>query len=355
MKNIAPQAYAFQSSLSRWSSSIDEANNALVGKEHNGYAFHTDMDECAWWICDLKQKFPVSMIKIYLRNGFEERNRLLNVSISNNLLDWKELNIVSQVDGDIIEASLSQEICRFVRIYVKNNYLHLRQVEVFVESFSGPLFNFRGCQLTESNLIAPRVMNHLKLGDYESTEIDIALAHVTRNDRVLELGASIGAVSSVIIAQRRPASYCAVEANPDLIPLIKCNHGLNNISCEIITGAIGNNDGSADFYIHPECWASSLVPTVEAIRIEKVKVLSFNKLLKQTRPTFISCEIEGGEYGIFNEKTDLSSVQKVCIEVHRVHGRKARELYNYFIANGFACDDPAPTTDWHHVYFFYRS
>lgn len=266
LENIAVNGFAFQSSLSRWSKSEDEANNALSGIATDGYAFHTNNECSAWWVVDLKKVFPIDFIRIYLRNGFESRNEKLEIYISDNLSEWRNLGHGKLVKADILETYLENQTGRFIKLVVNNNYLHLRKVEVYSDT---DIINFRGVMLKDNNIISRNVVDVIKRQTYEAAEINCALTNASSQDTILELGACVGAVSSVIIKNINPKKYFAIEANPYLINIIQTNHNLNNITCSVINAAVGLQEGTMDFYIHNETWRSSLVPFKNPVKIEK--------------------------------------------------------------------------------------
>lgn len=350
MFNIAPRGNAFQSSISQWSHGEDEAKNALTGHAPDGYAFHTRREPNAWWALDLKKPCLISHINIYLRKNYANRNWNLKLEVSTDLSDWKPVDQIVLKEPDLLHANLKNELVRFVKIRVINQYLHLAKVEVFGDA----LINFRGCKIVEDPRLHPMVLSTLSKGHYEQTEIYHALKNTSSEDRILELGASIGGVSTVVIKERSPNTYTAIEANKDLIEIMERNHSLNDVKCNVINAAIDSTDGICDFYIHPVCWSSSLTPFDNPLRIDKVKKISFNNILNKTEANFLICDIEGGEYEIFTSAIDLKQVNKICIEMHPQTIEKMQNLYNYFIDHGFSCDEPQPSSLDNHVYYFYK-
>lgn len=351
IKNIAPAGYAFQSSLTRWSYSPEEANNALTGKFVKDYAFHTNNDTRAWWAVDLKRIQSICEIRIHLRPHMESRNRHLKIYASTDMQDWQCLDEAeSTKDPAIITKKLDDLPCRFIKLEIENQFLHLCKVEIFADENIIP---FRGCKLVDnSDVIAPAISALIRKGLYEKSEIEYALKHLQEDDIVLELGASLGAMSVVLNKHKPPKSYYAIEANPELIEVIETNHRLNEVKCEVINAAIGDEDRETDFYIHRACWASSLEKFPYFLRKEKIKMIKFDRLLKETKANFIICDIEGAEHLIFSEDIDLSGVNKIVIEIHGKKTEEISDLYTYFINKGFSCDKKPPQKGPHAVFFF---
>lgn len=352
VENIAVRGVAFQSSFSIWSYSEDEASNALSGKGDRGYAFHTQHEETAWWIVDLRRPYPIGCIKVFLRKGFEPRNHTLEISTSLDLAEWYYHGRAEIRQMDELEKCCGEKLARFVKLQVRNNYLHLRKVEIFSDT---DILFFRSCLVRDDNSISRTVMNCVKCGNYEGDEINLALSHLSYGDRVLELGASLGLISLMMLKEKKAQRYYAVEANPALIEIIHRNHQLNGVRCEVINAAVAREDGAADFYIHRDSWASSLTPFENPVEITRVPKRSFSALLRQTRANFLICDIEGGEFAIFSEELDTGILDKVVIEIHKAgDGQSAGDLYDFFIKRGFKCEKQRPQKDTQGVYFFER-
>lgn len=349
--NISHLGHAFQSSTSKWSRAEDEANYALSDSQFEDYAFHTWDEPHAWWIVDLHRPYPIRSVKVFLRKGYEKRNHDIKFSISPDLLSWHELGKGVIASTDLVIKNFDDQLARFIRIEIANTYLHLRKVEIYGDP--DPLY-FRGCLMHNDPGVASCVRDAIKNQSYERKEIDLALSNLDKGDNVLELGASLGAVSTCVLKERKISRYVAVEANPDLIPLIKENHSLNNVSCEVINAAAGLADGQRDFYFHPISWSSSLIPFDNPVKVEKVPVINFNKLLNQTKSNFIICDIEGGEYDIFNDEAVLDSVNKILIELHPLPNKSCGDLFDYFIGKGFVTANGRPREDRSSVLFFSR-
>lgn len=163
---------------------------------------------------------------------------------------------------------------------------------------------------------------------------------------VLEIGAGIGFMASLIANNPLVKKVVSYEANSALIPIIrdtvKANVGENfakwNLQHAVL--ATGYRDQPAmDFYVHKDFWASSLSPIADAIRVEKVAIDSFNDVITNLRPTLIVCDIEGGELNLF-KNADLTGVKKVYLEVHqKILGRRGmRALFEIFHSRDFSYD-----------------
>ena len=205
------------------------------------------------------------------------------------------------------------------------------------------LLEFHGAKLIRSRLISPAVLREIESGRYEGEEIACALLNIAPNDVVLELGAGIGALSSVILRRKEALAWVCVEANPDLIPLIRKNHKLNELNgITVINGVLGHARETVehDFYVTEDFWASSLARPAMFKEIKKVPGRNFGEILDKYRPSFIICDIEGGEYDLFTPQADLSGVRKICLEAHPAAAQRVAALAEFLEQEGFALDFP---------------
>lgn len=196
---------------------------------------------------------------------------------------------------------------------------------------------FKNIVIYHDGGVAKEILEGLRSGAYEKKEIEHAVANVTDSDVVLELGGGIGVVSCIILKNSSPKNYICVEANPHMFELIKRNHALNGVTnCVAVNGVLTHGkEEFFDFYVCDNFHSSSLVPQKEYKEIIKVKAFSFNEFIKNYQPSFLICDIEGGEYDILCDEADLSSVKKICLEVHNVAGKSMRELFNFLFSQGF--------------------
>ena len=87
----------------------------------------------------------------------------------------------------------------------------------------------------------PRVIAALFWGTYESAEIRFVRAHLQGDLDVVELGSSLGGVSSEIARRLQPGrQLVCVEANPDLLGILGRNLQRNapHVQVQLVHGAI---------------------------------------------------------------------------------------------------------------------
>ena len=160
-------------------------------------------------------------------------------------------------------------------------------------------------------------------GMYESSEIRFIQKYFTDNSLdVIELGGSLGIVSSVISKQKgSERKHIIVEANPHLIDTINKNLTLNNAkNTTILNVALPMQSNSKEVYF--EIGESSLVskivfePNANTVAVP-CKNLS-NIIAENNISNFVLIsDIEGAELGLLlNDSIALSKAKLIIIETH---------------------------------------
>jgi FkbM family methyltransferase len=172
-------------------------------------------------------------------------------------------------------------------------------------------------------IITPSIEGPIRKGKYERGEAKALQAILRPGDRVLELGAGVGLLST--LAARCPGveAVTAVEANPELVPLIRETWRINGVGNGTLVNGVVTVDGGGKtaFYLRRDFWASSMEAASRPYeRRVKVPRIAIGDLLAEARPTVISCDLEGGEAGLF-DAVDLSGVRAIVMELHpKVYG-----------------------------------
>lgn len=202
----------------------------------------------------------------------------------------------------------------------------------------------------------PGISNALRrsiyLEPYEAHERSVIEKKLDEGDVVLELGAGIGFVSTFCAQRIGGDRVFAVEANPLLIDIIRETYRINNVAPILTWGLLGKGDGEDDFYLENEFISSSVVQRSSEARLTKTPRHDVVGFFDKIRPTFLICDIEGGERDLFHELA-LSGVKKICIELHpHVIGNSATSsIFGHFLDLGFICDFSLSSK---RVFFFER-
>ena len=171
----------------------------------------------------------------------------------------------------------------------------------------------------DKSILTAKRRQLLREGRYENKEHDALLRLARPKDRVLELGAGIGFISTALSRKVGVAAITVYEANPTLIPYIKTVHDLNGVTDVRVENAVLTDgpETSADFYIRRDFVASSLDNTSGGRIVETVTVPAHNvnDVLQRLNPTLLICDIEGGEASLL-PAADLSGLRVAIIELH---------------------------------------
>lgn len=172
----------------------------------------------------------------------------------------------------------------------------------------------------DTNVLSHRMRISLRTDEYEAKEASLALKLIKQGDVVLELGAGIGFISSLIATQTEAATIHCYEANPALVPFINRVHALNGVgNAKVHNAVLGTEESEAVFYVRRNFLSSSLAPMDEdsedTTTQVTVPVVDGNQVLKTLRPSVLVCDIEGAESTLLPQ-LDLSGLRAVMIELH---------------------------------------
>jgi len=167
-------------------------------------------------------------------------------------------------------------------------------------------------------LITGRIRGSLRENDYENREAQAVLRIVKPGDTVLELGAGLGFISTLVAKQIAIKAVHAFEANPTLIPFIKSVYAENKVENAFLHNAVlGPENGTTSFYVRRNFLSSSLskefVPNFRSE--ETIEVRSTKQTMQDIQPDVLICDIEGAEAEIIPDM-DLSSVRAAVVELH---------------------------------------
>jgi FkbM family methyltransferase len=207
-------------------------------------------------------------------------------------------------------------------------------------------------------LVRPRVVNNrglkLYLGEHATTnyarsiyrdsheaeEREVVLRNLDENDTVLECGAGLGMVT--ILCCRKVGSHRvhAFEANPSMEPLLRKNFALNNVSPNLQIKLVGLETGEAEFFVDRKFVVSSRFerPGETNRQSQIIPAVSLQTLIDSIQPSFLIMDIEGAEVDLADERLNLGSLKKLCIEMHpHIVGHEAvTRVIGRLIAQGFA-------------------
>lgn len=172
----------------------------------------------------------------------------------------------------------------------------------------------------DGKFITGQLRAALRDNRYEAKEANNVLRLVRDNDTVIELGAGIGFMSTLLATRRKIKNVFAFEANPDLIPYIESVHKANALTNAHVThGILGKRNGSTNFYVRENLLSSSMAPlegdTEGNTQKVKVDVLNAGHVFKEIQPTILVADIEGAEATLLPH-LDLTGLRGAMVELH---------------------------------------
>ena len=174
--------------------------------------------------------------------------------------------------------------------------------------------------------IAPRFVASVYWGFYESAEGRLIERHLSDQFDVVELGASIGVISSHIAAKLGSGrKLIAVEPNPNLLPTLKCNidrHLASGASAIIENAAFSTSQTAVALRIGDD--TDHTATQIHKVRLADddsivVSATSLSAIVQRQQLEIFTlvCDIEGAEIELLRHDVDaLYNCQDLFIELH---------------------------------------
>jgi FkbM family methyltransferase len=184
--------------------------------------------------------------------------------------------------------------------------------------------HFSGVDIPDSPFLNAKRIERINAGKYEGQEIRGALHLVQPGDHVLELGAGLGIVGSVVAKTCKPAKMVAYEANPALIETINETYKINKLKSRIqvkneVLLSRPDRPATMAFAVHNSYLGSSLLGDADrAKEVVDVPTASFNDVVKRLEPNVILMDIEGGELDVLEHANlnAMTQLRGIVIEFH---------------------------------------
>jgi len=186
-------------------------------------------------------------------------------------------------------------------------------------------------------VVSEREITHLFWRIYEKAEVRMIRKYYDGSMPVIELGSSIGVISSILGKMKKPEVplFC-IEANEQLIPTLTNNLLVNQVrNYQILHKAVGpKNATSVYFSFAPSSLNSKISKTSTDFRVDTINLIDFVEDQK-LNDFFLICDIEGAEIFFINEQIEfLVHCKTAVIELHNIsfEGKYySRELLNELI------------------------
>ncbi len=181
-----------------------------------------------------------------------------------------------------------------------------------------PIFEISGVTLDlPEEILSPDLINWLSSGRYELQEARAIGEFVRPDDVVMEIGAGIGFVSILAAQIVGGASVIAVEANPELLPIMANNFALNHVAgVALLNFAVVAGGGPrATLHLNRAFWASTtLTSRMSKVSVE-VPAVSLEAISAKWKPTVLVCDVEGSEKDFFQAPLP-TCIRLIILELH---------------------------------------
>lgn len=177
---------------------------------------------------------------------------------------------------------------------------------------------------------------------YERAEAELIQKYLPGDKSVIELGASLGIISSLIGSKIRPNLLLCVEPNPKLIPSIRFYlNQVPNLHYKVYQNVISYQDTKVGFYIQED---DNLTGRIAVDSDLKIDPLSLHELVSENEMESFDLvfDIEGAEVEIIiHEQNVWKQCRMIICELHETtygSNHYTVEMLKQMIeAKGFTC------------------
>ena len=184
------------------------------------------------------------------------------------------------------------------------------------------------------------------LNRYERAERAMLRKYVDPARPVIELGASLGVVSCLTNRLLHdPTRHVVVEANPELIPLLRENRDRNKCKFDVLLGAVGYDTDVINFMVSDSILASSATTMdrrFKVARTVKVPAVALREIVERHNfhDCTLICDIECGEVELIRREIDVihRRVKTIIMEIHltTLDAETVVDVISLLTAAGFA-------------------
>lgn len=166
-----------------------------------------------------------------------------------------------------------------------------------------------------AEVVSGKILLQIWSENYEGAERRALASDLTDEDRVLELGAGIGAMALTAHHVAPKAAYLAVEANPAVFATLQTNIEENGSEAAALCGLASLSDGRATLNVPEDFWAASVHDLDAPTNTLQTAEFDTRRLLREHAPTVLIMDIEGAETDLLGA-LDLSGLRRLIIEFH---------------------------------------
>ncbi|MFK7941075.1 MAG: FkbM family methyltransferase [Roseovarius sp.] len=170
------------------------------------------------------------------------------------------------------------------------------------------------------HILNDKIAAKMASGGYEALEAAGVQARVREGNRVMEFGSGVGYIASLAAGITGGENVVTVEANPDMIPVIRDNldrngHKAATLIHAAVTG-LEDAEPTISFERKKSFWSARLAGMdSNPDAVVDVPMVQLHPLLAQYRPHVVIMDIEGAEAHLFDHKWPRH-VRVVMMELH---------------------------------------
>lgn len=189
---------------------------------------------------------------------------------------------------------------------------HLR---VEYQNIRRPVAELGGIKIPVSRAMSDNIRAAIYDGYYESAELRTVQTRLEPDDRVMEIGAGVGFISSYCAKKIGSDRVYAYEANPQMEAIIRDVYAHNGVNPLLQMCIVSDREGEQTFYVDPDFWSSSTMHHGTQSMAVTVPTKKLNDEILRLDPTFLIMDIEGGEYDLF-QQIIFNRIRKIAVELH---------------------------------------
>lgn len=193
--------------------------------------------------------------------------------------------------------------------------------------------------------LPPHVITKVLLGQYEADERSLLKQIISPEDNIIELGGGIGYLSCYINQLlSEPSNHAVVEANPNLIAILKRHKELNNCGFSVHHNAYSTTKQSVSFAIQNDdhlMGSSRHRTTAQQIDVETTDLETFSRQSGFDEYCLVA-DIEGSEQELIRDEIDelVEHCNKLLLEFHwpldEIQKSDVDEIKHLLEDNGFS-------------------
>jgi FkbM family methyltransferase len=172
----------------------------------------------------------------------------------------------------------------------------------------------------DSTLVKNHTVGLIAMGRYERDEIELCRKYIPSNSDIVELGASIGVLTSVLKNQCKAKKIICVEANPLLKSLLEKTLSINEKTNDIKLYNLAISDNNRPVYFTSR--NSNELGKISSKKTElQISSKTLDELVKENSLGEYSlvCDIEGAESSFILSDSALKGCQRIIIELHETN------------------------------------